>query len=313
MLSDFIILGENNGDKIMNKEGNWIQTYTGKQFYPLDPKIEDIDILDIAHALSMKCRFNGHCKDFYSVAQHSIYVAEECEKRYPNRKDLHLWGLLHDSGEAYLPDIPRPIKQMDIGILRKCEKNILKLIVEKYGLGFPEPEEIKKVDNIMLATESYQLMKKHSAKWNLFEKPINMIITSNTYTSTIEYLFLKKFKKLYLGENIENFKNLKKAEIINSSLNSISIKDHIIDHVSYFSLENLNKKVDKFLTNYMLENKLTLEDMKQNIKIISDVNDLYNSNVLLKEYWYYENDCILSTEIKINCIGENNEDTQSSN
>lgn len=184
------------------RKGDWIQTYTGKQFYPLDPRIEDIDILDIAHALSMKCRFNGHCKDFYSVAQHSIYVALECKKKWPDKSELALWGLLHDSGEAYLPDIPRPIKNMNIGILKECEENILKMIVEKYGLSFPEPEEIKIVDTALLATESIKLMSKHPSKWNLSESPLEIVIYP-LMSNTIEYIFLKEFEIYY--EKIHNF------------------------------------------------------------------------------------------------------------
>lgn len=57
-------------------DSTWIQTFTGRQFWPLDPRAEDVDIRDIAHALSMKCRYNGHCREFYSIADHSCRVAE---------------------------------------------------------------------------------------------------------------------------------------------------------------------------------------------------------------------------------------------
>ena len=79
-------------------------TYTGKEFYPLDPNPADIDIKDIAHALSNCCRFAGHIKSFYSVAQHSVIVSELCEP------ENALAGLLHDASEAYLSDIARPVK-----------------------------------------------------------------------------------------------------------------------------------------------------------------------------------------------------------
>ena len=180
-----------------NRKGDWIQTYKGIQFYPLDPRPEDIDIEDIAHALSLTCRFGGHCKEFYSVAQHSIYVAMECKERWPNRKDLHLWGLLHDAGEAYIPDIPRPIKHgQDIGTLMECEKNILKIVVEKYGLHFPEPEEIKIVDNALLATEAFQLMGKSLANWNLSEKTIKNLKIYWFSPENMEYVFLQEFERL---------------------------------------------------------------------------------------------------------------------
>jgi len=82
--------------------GDWIQTYTGKRFWPLDPRPEDVDILDIAHSLSLLCRFTGHTSSFYSVSQHSILVAQEVPKR------LRLWALFHDAAEAYIGDIARP-------------------------------------------------------------------------------------------------------------------------------------------------------------------------------------------------------------
>ena len=84
----------------------WIQTHLGIQFIVLEPRFENIHIGDIAHALSMNCRFNGHCKDFYSVAEHSVHVSRILDDD-PN---LALWGLLHDASEAYITDLPRPVK-----------------------------------------------------------------------------------------------------------------------------------------------------------------------------------------------------------
>jgi len=82
----------------VQREGNWFQTYTGKQFYPLDPRPEDIDLDDIVHHLSHLCRFNGGTREFYSVAQHSVIVADALPD------DFKLWGLLHDAAESFLAD-----------------------------------------------------------------------------------------------------------------------------------------------------------------------------------------------------------------
>ena len=89
---------------------SYILTYTKKEFYPLEPKIEDIDIEDISHALSLLCRANGHFKHFYSVAQHSINCAYEAQARGYS-KNVILGCLLHDGSEAYLADITRPVKK----------------------------------------------------------------------------------------------------------------------------------------------------------------------------------------------------------
>lgn len=86
---------------------NEILTYTGKLVDPFNMRAEDIDIEDIAHALAHTCRFNGHTRRFYSVAEHSLYVYAACEMESIQTK---LYALLHDAGEAYLPDIPSPIK-----------------------------------------------------------------------------------------------------------------------------------------------------------------------------------------------------------
>ena len=96
----------------------WIQTVSGKKFPLLTPDTEAIDIQDIAHALSMICRFNGHCISFYSVAEHSVHVSRLVA---PN---LALWGLLHDAAEAYLGDVPTPLKG-HLGGFRDREKTLL--------------------------------------------------------------------------------------------------------------------------------------------------------------------------------------------
>lgn len=135
----------------MRTDDNWIQTFTGRQFWPLDPSADDIDIVDIAHSLSMKCRFNGHSKVFYSVAQHSRIVSFLC----PTRDAL--WGLLHDAAEAYLPDVARPIKGSLVGF-REIEDNILWCVAKRFGLSWPMPESIHAADLRALATEQRDVM-----------------------------------------------------------------------------------------------------------------------------------------------------------
>ena len=73
-----------------------MNTYTGKKFDPLQMKPEDVDLLDIAHALSLLCRGGGHIDRFYTVGQHSINCAREAQARGWERK-LILACLLHDA------------------------------------------------------------------------------------------------------------------------------------------------------------------------------------------------------------------------
>lgn len=91
------------------KTDAWIQTYSGKKFYPYCPTAEMIDIEDVAHALSNICRFTGHSKFHYSVAQHSVHVAN-CMLNAGYSPKMALTGLLHDASEAYLSDLNTPVK-----------------------------------------------------------------------------------------------------------------------------------------------------------------------------------------------------------
>lgn len=145
------------------RKGDWIQTFTGVEFYPFDPRPEEIRIEDIAHALSMQCRYAGHCSKFYSVAEHSIRVAELLPM------PLKLWGLLHDAAEAYLVDLPRPIKRhSEIGALyRVAEESLMRVIAERFGLSWPEPPEIDAADKALLCWEAMHLLPNNTwhEKW----------------------------------------------------------------------------------------------------------------------------------------------------
>lgn len=142
----------------MARKTDWIQTISGRKFWPLEPAVEDVDIGDIAHALSLKCRFSGHCKKFYSVAEHSVHVA--CSVGHENA----LWGLLHDATEAYLPDIARPIKPFIVGF-KEIEDRLMGVIAKRFDLKGEMPNEVKEMDLRMLATEKEYLMVK-SHEWD---------------------------------------------------------------------------------------------------------------------------------------------------
>lgn len=91
------------------RDNAWILTFTGRRAWPLDPRSQDICIEDIAHALALTCRFTGHCREFYSVAQHSVLVSHYVSD-HDGDAGLQLAALLHDAAEAYLPDLAKPIK-----------------------------------------------------------------------------------------------------------------------------------------------------------------------------------------------------------
>lgn len=121
-----------------------IATYSGVEFFPLDPRPEDVRLFDIAHALSMKCRYTGHCHQFFSVAQHSVMVSQMLEVMNATVEEQYI-GLMHDAQEAYLPDVASPIKGHIPGY-REIEKGVEKVIAEVFGFEFPHPKVIKIAD-----------------------------------------------------------------------------------------------------------------------------------------------------------------------
>ena len=132
----------------MNTE---ITTITGRQVNPLALRGEDIDIRDIAHALSLTCRFNGHCRVFYSVAEHSLLVSRLCPPEFA------LVGLLHDAAEAYLGDIPSPVKPA-LEEFKKSETIAESIIACRFGLPFLMCQEVKAADRQALEIEKGRLL-----------------------------------------------------------------------------------------------------------------------------------------------------------
>ena len=131
--------------------GNYITTYTGEHFEPANPDPETIRIEDIAHALSLICRGNGHVKTFWSVGEHCINCAKEARARGLSNR-IVLACLLHDASECYMSDIPRPFKR-ELRQYREHEERLLDMIYEKY-LGSPltseEQSQLKEIDDVML-------------------------------------------------------------------------------------------------------------------------------------------------------------------
>ncbi len=138
---------------------DYIKTYSGLHMQPTAPKAESIRIEDIAHALSLICRGNGHVKTFFSVGQHCIRCACEAEARgYSNR--LVLACLLHDAGEAYMSDITRPLKQY-LPQYRAYEKQLLEVVYEKYlqtPLTMEEERIVKEIDDDLLYYDMLYLL-----------------------------------------------------------------------------------------------------------------------------------------------------------
>lgn len=136
-----------------------ITTFTGKHFNPANPNPEDIDIRDIAHALSLICRANGHTRFFYSVGQHSISCYKEAETRGLSHR-IQLGCLLHDSSEAYMSDVMRPIKSKLTEYLKIEDR--LQNMIWSYFIGElltdAEKKIIFQIDDEILSYEFIHLL-----------------------------------------------------------------------------------------------------------------------------------------------------------
>jgi uncharacterized protein len=135
-------------DKMKHLKESYLSTFSGKKFYPFNPSPEQIEIVDIAHGLSMVCRFSGQCPYFYSVAEHCIHVTNALPP------SLKLEGLLHDASEAYLADLPKPVK-MGLRDYSLLETQVETVIAEKFNLACPTPSEVKTADLAMLKQEIF--------------------------------------------------------------------------------------------------------------------------------------------------------------
>ena len=133
--------------------GPYLQTVSGKWVNPLDPDPEQFDIEDIARALGNLCRFGGHCRTFYSVAQHSVIVSQLVEERGGDAEDVFA-ALMHDAAEAYLGDMPHPLKHRSaLGAAFKEAERELEAAIEAHFAIKADVPEVKCADRALLATE----------------------------------------------------------------------------------------------------------------------------------------------------------------
>ncbi len=132
----------------------WITTYSGVKFNPFKPVAKDVDIVDIAQATSNLCRFTGHVKKFYSVAEHCILVSQLVPEEHA------LAALLHDASEAYVNDMPAPMKRRpELALYLEVELGVQRAVYYAFDVPFPYPDCVKEVDYNICAAEAKKLFK----------------------------------------------------------------------------------------------------------------------------------------------------------
>lgn len=180
----------NNSVSPAERVGSWMQLASGRKFWPLDPRPEEIHIEDIAAALSKMCRYGGHCKRFYSVAEHSVLMAHAAPDGY------HLDALLHDASEAYLADVIRPIKS-SLTNYHAIEAALERAIGRRFGTRQTMPDAVKHLDNAILADERAQNMEPmpvSNEEWGARMPALGVTLQFWT-PEKAEYEFLAAFRR----------------------------------------------------------------------------------------------------------------------
>jgi hypothetical protein len=197
LLEDFVMTktAKEHGFKLKKGQSPAFQTNSGTLVYLTDPKKEQICIYDIAHNLSHQARYNGALDQFYSVAQHSVYVAEYMESQ-GHDTNMCLKALLHDAHEAYLGDVVTPLKVL-LPDYMVIEQNLDDVICDKFKVPRGMPPELKEADKIIYATEVRDLRKPYGAiKYPgspSLKKPLKDVIIKPVDSKESLRLFLQKY------------------------------------------------------------------------------------------------------------------------
>ena len=175
----------------MDSDGS-ITTFSGIRFWPLLPNPADIRIEDIAHALAHQCRFGGHAREFYSVAEHSVRVSQLC------RPEDALWGLLHDASEAFLTDVPAPLKELpQFEAYRAAERRLQRTIATRFGLAPEQPESVGDTDRTILRVEIRDLLTSINASQSKrAPQKDKLAITAPWPPRVAKARFLSRFREL---------------------------------------------------------------------------------------------------------------------
>lgn len=191
-----------NNEKFYQVEDGWCETYTGRQFFFKPGERHNVNLLDCAHSLSMLCRYNGHTNKFYSVAEHTVLMANhvwrDMAAEFPDRHALAvgaLTALHHDDSEYIIGDLIRPIKPL-FPLFKKVEEDILMSCAYAFGFEYPLPDWLKELDSRIIVDERRQAMSDSGNDWGTDElKPLGVElqfwdpeVARQVWLTTHEYL-----------------------------------------------------------------------------------------------------------------------------
>jgi len=153
--------------KLYQVEDGWFECFTGTKFYFGDPRPPMYRLDDIVQSLSKQCRYNGHTTKFYSVAEHCCHLYDWTKENRdsPTMKDLRTI-LMHDAGEAYVTDVPRPLK-VKLSNYKEFEVAVETVLAQVYDLHWPMPSWVKDLDTRILVDERAQVMNPSKNDWGV--------------------------------------------------------------------------------------------------------------------------------------------------
>lgn len=170
-----------------------ISTYTGNFFDYLSHDNYPFDIEEIAHSLSHICRYGGHCDQFYSVAEHSVLISQLVSP------ELALCGLLHDGAEAYITDLPSPLKAL-CPDYKQIEASVEKSLFNRYSLPYPLPVEVKVIDKQLYKTERLLISQIEDVFWHTDLSPAEGVMINYLPPLEAKNLFLSRYSDIASGK-----------------------------------------------------------------------------------------------------------------
>jgi 5'-deoxynucleotidase YfbR-like HD superfamily hydrolase len=177
-----------------------METYTGGMYWPCDPRVDEVHPLDVAHALSNLCRFGGHARRFYSVAEHAILMCDYVRTALGRPREDCLLALVHDAAEAYTGDVPRPLKRSlqrsSVDFCDMLTRNEL-VVAQRFGVPHELPDWLREVDDRIVSDEREQVMDTRRIN-DWWEHPKGKLGVELQFWTPMqaEVRFLKRLKQL---------------------------------------------------------------------------------------------------------------------